>query len=236
MKKQYILLVCCFSLTSFSSVYADPGSLSVGAKAGTLGLGGEVGLGVSEQLALRGGANSLAFSFDTTISHVDYEMEPELKNLSFLLDWHPFTNSFRITGGLFINDNSIAITGKPDLDYYLKDVTIPGEYQGLVDDLSENAKISGAADMNTLAPYVGIGWNSNSQHEQGWGVSIDLGVMFMGSPALSELTLSTTYKEEEYKISSSELDELESERKELQDELDKFEYYPVGTIMIHYTF
>ena len=98
-------------MTISTTVYAESGDVSVGAKGGTLGAGIEMGVDLSDNFTLRGGFNYLQFDFNTTISDIDYNFEPEFKNGSLLLDWHPFTNSFRLTAGAYINKNDVEVEG-----------------------------------------------------------------------------------------------------------------------------
>jgi hypothetical protein len=92
--------------------------------------------------------------------------------------------------------------------------------------------VKGSVDFNTLAPYVGIGWTSNKA-DRGWGVNVDLGVMFQGSPNVNEL-----YIDDPWGIGSNDLvsDFLEDERQAIEDELDKYQYYPVASIAVTYKF
>ncbi len=218
-----LLTICLLAVATLSN--AATGDVSLGVKAGTLGAGVEAGVDLSDYFALRGGLNYISFDVDATVSHVDYTFEPEFMNGSLLLDWHPFTNSFRVTAGAYLNNNTVDVDGT-----YRKDL-IPAEYQryaGLVD----QAHVKGTVDYNTFAPYVGLGWTSNKA-DRGWGVNIDLGVMFQGAPKVSEL-----YVDDPWGIGKNEvvITFLEDERQAVVDELDKYEYYPVASIELTYKF
>jgi len=222
MKKLATTLAAGFLLTFSAAAQAESGDISIGIKGGTLGGGLEAGMDLADTMVLRGGVNYLKYSFDTTLSNVDYDFTPEFMNGSLLLDWHPFTNSFRLTAGTYINNNEVKVEGT-----YREDL-IPEEYGDLVN----LAKIKGSVDFNTFAPYLGLGWNSN-QGDTGWGVSFDFGVMFQGSPDVSEL-----YVEDPWGLGNSSLvtDFLDKEQKAIQDEVDKFQYYPVASISVSYKF
>ncbi|WP_319548790.1 hypothetical protein [Desulfogranum marinum] len=236
MKARYALLTSCLTCLIFSQASAgEQGNIGVGVKAGTLGIGAEVDLGLNEILHLRGGANYLQFSFDSTVSNIDYEMEPEFKNASLLLDVYPFSGSFRITGGVFINNNEIALTGSPREEFW-GDSTIPSNYSSVVDPLKDSIKLNGTVEFNTFAPYVGIGWNSNVEQERGWGVSFEMGVLFQGAPTVSSLTLAAAPPLDAYTDNPIILQALEHEKKAIEEDLDNFQYYPVASLMFHYTF
>jgi len=61
--------------------------------------------------------NYLNFDFDVKLSEIDYKMEPDFKNLTLLLDWHPFSGAFRLTGGFSLNDNTVGVDGTVSKDW-----------------------------------------------------------------------------------------------------------------------
>jgi hypothetical protein len=224
MKKSSIALAAgCLLILSTITQAAESGNISIGLKGGTLGGGIEAGIDLGDALVLRGGINYLTYSFDSTISNVDYNFEPECMTGSLLLDWHPFTNSFRLTAGAYLNNNEVKVDG-----IFRKDL-IPDEYSNLPD----LAHVKGTVDFNTFAPYVGLGWSSSNPGEAGWGISLDLGVMFQGTPDVSEL-----YIDDPWGLGKEPAvtDFLADEQQSVQDELDKFQYYPVASISLNYKF
>jgi hypothetical protein len=225
MKKTYFVLAAACLLIISTIAYAESGDVRIGVKGGTLGVGLEAGVDLSSYFGLRAGINYLKFDFDTTISNIDYNFEPEFFNGNLLLDLHPFSNSFRLTGGAYLNNNKVDVSGT-----YRKDL-IPPEYDRF-SNLVDLAQVKGSVDFNSIAPYVGIGWTSN-QDGPGWGVDVDLGVMFQGSPSVNEL-----YLDDPWGLGDTDLAKrlLEDERKAIEDELDKFQYYPVASIAVTYKF
>lgn len=225
MKNCCLLFMCCLALCPATQLFADTGDVQVALKGGTLGVGAEVGIGLTDSLTLRGGANYLKFNFDSTIDKVDYNMEPELTNGSLLLDWHPFANGFRLTGGVYLNDNKINVDGT-----FRKDL-IPGEYQQYAA-YTDMVHVKGSVDFNPVAPYAGLGWTSN-RGEKGWGIDLDLGVMFQGSPEVSDLYTESPYDLDSYPEVRGFLAE---QRQAIEDDLDGFQYYPVASITLKYNF
>ncbi len=220
------LLFCCFSvLCTVHTGFADQGDIQVALKGGTLGVGAEISVGLTDSMILRGGADYMKFNFDSTIDQVDYNMEPELKNASLLLDWHPFANGFRLTGGVYLNNNKINIDGT-----YRKE-TIPGQYQQYAH-FADAAHVRGTVDFNTIAPYAGLGWRSN-HGKKGWGVAFDLGIMFQGEPNVSDLHTESNFDLESHPEVVRFLDE---QKQAIEDDLDEFQYYPVASINLTYNF
>jgi len=181
MEKRYLGIFCGLLLAGAQPALAEDGRVDLGIKGGTLGGGIELGIGLTDTMALRAGVNYLKFSFDSTISNIDYEMEPEFANGSLLLDWYPFNGVFRLTGGVFYNGNEVSLTGSPRRDTYLAGYEVPAEYAHL-EYLADTVRVHGTVEFNTFSPYLGIGWNSNRERTPGWGIALELGVLFQGQP------------------------------------------------------
>ena len=213
-------------LVGSQSVMAASGDVGVGGKAGTLGAGVEVMLGLHDDLALRGGINYIKFDFESTISEIDYTMEPEFKNMTMLVDWHPFSGAFRLTGGFSLNDNKVNLDGSVNRGL------IPPQYSQYAY-LTDLVHLQGTVEFNAFAPYAGLGWSS-SHGESGWGVSCDLGILFQGAATVSDLSVVSGVDYGGFQVEVN--DYLEEQKKGIQDELDKYEYYPVASIMLNYTF
>ena len=225
MKK--ISFLCTTALLALApTVQAEPDDVTLGLQGGTLGIGLTAGVDLADSFALRGGINYLKFDFDTTLGSIDYNFEPEFFNGSLLLDWHPFAGAFRLTGGTYINNNSVDVKGT-----YRRDL-LPTGTANLAATLSDLAPVKGSVDFNTFAPYLGIGWTSNKA-DSGWGVNVDLGVMFQGAPNVSELYIDDPWG---FGNNSVARDFLNQERQAIEDELDKYQYYPVASVALTYKF
>ena len=126
--------------------------------------------------------------------------------------------SFRITGGVFINNNEIDLTGSPRGDGFWSNYSIPSEYS-FAEPLKDTIKVNGTVEFNTFAPYVGIGWNSNVEKVKGWGVSFEMGVLFQGAPTVSSLTATAAPPLDAYANNPLVLQVLEQEKKAIEDDL-----------------
>ncbi len=219
------LLICGFLMIYSQNGHAGQGDINLAVKGGTLGIGAEVGIGLSDDLVLRGGVNYLKFDFDSTIDQIDYNMEPEFKNGSLLLDFHPFSGAFRLTGGLYLNGNEINVDGT-----YRKDL-IPAAYQQY-SNLTDLARVKGTVDFNSVAPFIGLGWKSN-HGQKGWGIAFDAGILFQGEPQVSELTVETAFGHASH---PEAIRFLEEQRQAIEDDLDQFKYYPVASLTLSYSF
>jgi len=70
--------------------WAAPGQaeVAIAAKAGTLGAGAELTLGIAPRLSARVGANAFNYSDRREASQIEYDAEARLRTATGLLDWH----------------------------------------------------------------------------------------------------------------------------------------------------
>jgi hypothetical protein len=197
------------------------GAAGVGVRAGTTGVGGDIGWGIAPTLSARVGYSWLNnYSVDVNTSDVNYNGKLKLSNLSGLLDWSPL-GPFRITAGIVGANNKLDVTGVPTNGTF----TINGAtYQA-----SDVGNLSGTVKpANRVAPYLGFGYGNVA----GAGVNFyfDIGVMFQGSPK-STLTANCGPT-----LNAGQCAQLQTnvaaEQQMLDDKLSKYKYYPVASIGI----
>jgi len=196
---------------------------AVGFKTGTLGLGGELTTNLAPQLNLRGSLQWLDFGFDAEIDDIDYDLDVEFLNPLVAIDWHPFDTSFRICGGILFNGMDIALDATSDTLVEIGDN---------VYDTSEYGSLRGESDLDDIAPYVGIGFGNALSRDGRWGFTADFGVAFIGSP---NVDLRVTGSIDPALVDQFTAD-LAAEEREIEDELDKFRFYPVLSASLYYRF
>jgi hypothetical protein len=200
--------------------------IALGVKAGTTGLGGELTFGINKWLNLRGGYNWFTTDAHLKIDDVKYDADIDLDTFDLLVDLHPFSGVFRITGGVYWHqDGTAELEATPKRawtkigDHRYQPATI--------------GTISGRADIkNDCVPYVGIGWGNSVEDDAALTLSLDIGVMFQSydvSPLYATgagMTSSDgTFRED-----------LQKERKNIQDDLDDWRIYPVVALSLAYHF
>ncbi len=153
--------------------------LALGVKGGTLGGGAELTAGLTESLNLRIGGNFLPYSFngDYTEEEVDigYTADLRMQTASVLLDWHPFTNAFRLSGGAVYNGIQVDAVAEPLNSYTVKNRTFTKKQLGI---------LSGSADYSSkIAPYAGLGFG-NAVRGSRFDVTLDVGVLYTNAPKL----------------------------------------------------
>ncbi len=204
-------------------IAAGSGGLAVAPKVSTLGLGGEVIVGIAKDLNLRGGGNWLDADYDHTFSDVDYEMQIDLLSYALMADWHCFGGSFRITGGVLYNKNKAALLGTPS------EATI--EIGGIDYPVADVGTLSGKVSSDKeIAPYVGIGWGNALDSKGRIGLMVDLGVVYTDSPTIALAASGPLASDPAFQ------DSLAREQRDLQDDADEFKWYPVLGVSLYFRF
>ncbi|HEY7214880.1 MAG TPA: hypothetical protein VIC28_09630 [Thermoanaerobaculia bacterium] len=205
--------------------------VALAGKAGTLGAGAELTVGLSRQVNVRLGLNGYNYSDRREASGIEYDGEAKLRTGTALLDWHPGGRGFRLTGGVVYNDTTIEGSSIPPASgiYNIGGVPVPASLVGTLD-----AK----ADFDPLVPYAGVGWGNAVAPNKRLGFFLDLGVIFQGKadvtlipriPANSPINTTPGAREA--------LDILlRREEQDLEDEAADYDMYPVVAIGVSYRF
>ena len=184
----------------------------------TLGAGLEVAKGFTPNFGVRAGFNYFSYAYEATESDVSYDLELELKSFAVFADWHPFKGAFRLSGGFLINGNGLTGNAKP---------TTPVEIGGTDYNLdSVDLDIS----YNSLAPYLGLGWDTTFGDEDNWGFVFDLGLIYSGSAEAALTAKGPGTSEALYE------ENRKKEQDELQNDLDSLKWWPVISAGLVYQF
>ncbi len=215
-----IWLVVLFGvLISSSALAAD---VAVTGKIGTLGLGGGITKNIVPQINGRLSINWFSYNYSTTASDVAYNFNLKLLTVGALADWHPGESGFRVTGGIYFNNNRISGTAKLATGgpFTIGDNTYTAAQLGV---------LTAGIDFNTLAPYIGIGWGNPLRQDSRWTFAFDLGLLYQGSPRVN-LTATNPAN-----IPGLDAD-LATEEDSVSQALRSFKYYPVISLGVSYNF
>lgn len=143
------------------------GQIGIGARAGTLGIGGEVSVGIGSRLGIRGGIGFLPAEVDGTLDDIDYTLDPPDNIWNVGVDFYPTGGGFRLSAGVINRkqfDLSATQTGSTDVGgtTYNGTIVINGSLQ----------------NERETAPYVAIGFGKT--FSRGVGLFLDLGAAQMG--------------------------------------------------------
>lgn len=202
-------------IISFAVAIAATGSAGaagIGVRAGTNGLGADIGWGIAPTLSARVGYSWLDnYSVDVNTTDVNYSGKLKISSVSGLLDWSPL-GPFRITGGIMSGENKVEVTGVPANSAASSVGTLTGTIK----------------PGKKTAPYLGIGYGNVA----GAGVNfyVDIGVIFQGSP---KSTLAATCAPTATPAQCASLqNSVAAEQITLDEKISKYKYYPVASIGI----
>jgi len=185
-----------------------PMPISIGVRASTFGFGGEVALGLTDRVEVRGVGNYFSLGRDMDLSDVDFDVDLKLKSAGGLVDL--YAGPLRLTAGGMWNGNRLGGTATPTGTIDIGDTTYTASNIGTV---------AAGIDFKKFAPYLGIGLGGRGKV----GFFFDLGVMFTGSPNITYATTSTLTG-----AARTQLDqEVQTEIDQIEDDIKFFKYWPM---------
>jgi hypothetical protein len=202
-----------------------PGSWFATAQVGTLGPGLMVGRFVAPSVSIRANING-GFDYDDSFTSdsrnaLRYDAELSLASAGLLADYH-FANGFRLSGGIYYNDNKIDAKGNFERI----------RAGGVTYSANQLARADARIDFRSFAPYLGIGYHS--VRPKGWSFTADLGVLYQGNPRVSYRLTCTSVECDEARPDL--VAAIEEERQALEDKVSDFKFYPVLSIGVSYRF
>ena len=216
------LIAAALAATSLFTASAHAASpVDIGLTAGTLGYGPQIGIViVPNKYDVRVNLGMFNYNYNTTSNGVYYNGHLKLQNLGVMGDWHPFESSFRVTGGVFYNDNKFDLTGQSTGGNYT--------FNGNTYTAAQVGTATANVDFNKVAPYIGIGWGDNSE-TAGFHFTSDIGVMYQGKP---NATLTATGAATNAALAA----DVAAAQTTLQNDLNGFQWYPVVQVGANYRF
>jgi hypothetical protein len=170
MKERWSALAVAVSVTCMGLPGPAVGqAIGIGARAGTLGLGGEVAVGLTDRIVLRGGMGLVPFEPNATLGDIDVTLA--------LPDWYNagvdlyLTGAMRLGGGILFKSDDPSLSG---------DFTAPQRIGTRTYTPSEIGTLVGVFDSSDRVPYALIGFGRHTA--SGFGLFLDLGVGFLGEP------------------------------------------------------
>lgn len=143
--------------------------IGLGPRVGTLGLGGEVALGLTDQIVVRGGVGFVPWEPTFSFSDLDVSLKvPTVYNVG--IDLY-LNDAVRLGGGILFRNDDPRVTGEFESDQQIGGTTFSP---------NEIGTLTGVLDSKDSAPYVLIGFGRHTA--SGVGLFLDLGVAFIGDP------------------------------------------------------
>lgn len=234
-------------------------NMSVGAQAGIFGIGANAKYKINDQFGVRAGFDMFTINdFEVEDGDVTYNYDVELQDIMIVADWHPWKGSFKTSAGLIINNSNIDGDILPTSN---SGENIEFDFNGVhySYDVDNLGSIHTTADLDPVAPYIGIGWDTSFNKDKGFGFTFDIGLAFQGSiktdyslrfgdsldidkatagipDGARKDQIIADIKVEQEKITNELKANLDKEMLTLQDELDKYEIIPYISIGFNYKF
>ena len=139
----------------------------IGGRVGTLGLGVEVALDLTQRWVVRGGFGVAPLEPSATFDGIQVEVTlPRMYNVG--VDYY-LNGAFRIGGGVLFKRDDLRLSGS---------YTTAQDIGGVPTTPAELGTLTGVLDTEPRAPYALIGFGRHTA--LGAGLFIDVGVAFMG--------------------------------------------------------
>ncbi len=223
MKKFYVISLALVTFGLTSNAYAL--DVAVGAKVSTLGVGVDITTSLTETLNFRAGIQSFKYGIDAESDGVEYDADLNLFSGLMVADWHLFGGGFKIIGGLLVHDNNVSGTGQAT-----SDTTATFTINDIVYSAADVGDLEADISYNSVAPYLGVGWGNPVSKGSNWTFFCDIGVAFMGAADVNVKASGAIASDETF------MADLEEERRQLEDDLSSYEFYPVVTLGVSYKF
>lgn len=218
-------------LCVLSAMPADAADVAIGAKAGTLGIGAELTVGLGRQVNGRVGFGAYQYSERREASDIEYDAEANLRAGTAFLDFHPGGRGFRLTAGAVWNGTTVEGSSlAPASGFYeIGGVNVPVSLLGTLD---------AEADFDPIAPYAGLGWGNAVGTNQKVGFSFDVGAVFPGEADIELIpVLSPDSPIVNNPAARAALEILlDREERELEAEAADYDVYPVVSLGVTYRF
>ena len=190
---------------------------TLGAEAGTTGVGGGVGWRFADHFGLVGGMDYLKFSLNRTYSDVPYSGNVQLQSEYAGLNYYPSrTSSFHISLGAYFNQNQFTGSAVSATD---GSIVVNGYPIKAGDSVSLEYK------QQPVNPYVSIGGNIYFDRGHHLSLGGELGAFYLGNPRVS--ATSSDPAAQPY---------LAGYEQQVENDIKKVPVWPILKLSLNYSF
>ncbi len=225
MKKQITLIIFCAmtlityaqNATSTSNAIFSQWGASLNLTTNGIGVEASTNISKDSKFIARFGGNYLSYKL------VDYQTnfsdrailangKVEFGAIGAYVDWYPFNNPFKVTGGL-----SYMITNA-NIVVLLKDSAQQGKINISPEEVGQIN-----IDIKTLpiTPYLGIGYGYSIPNNKRVGVSFEIGAYYIGAPKVGF-------------VATKMLEPSTSQGKTISDNLNEYRWLPKVSFSINF--
>lgn len=193
--------------------------LSLMPKIGTPGLGVDLAVRPHSWVVVRAGGAIIPYEPGFTVAEIDWEVEMPANGLG-AVDLHLGGTGFRISGGAF---------------YLTDDVLFRGDFTGEVEvgdetwTREEVGQLQASMVYDDLSPFLSVGYGHAAG--TGAGIFLELGGAFIGEPGV-ELTSEGGTESDNPDFQAA----MESQERDLEDDLSDASIYPILNIGVRIGF
>ena len=208
-----------------SSAIADD-NFWVGIKAGTLGFGLEGAWRPLPWLDVRAGANQYSYDDSGSQAGINYDSTLDLNTYYASANFRFPLSPFRMTVGAYSNGNEVQMISQEANAYMIGDETFP--YLP-----TEVGTLRSSTTFESVAPYLGAGFDFEIADR--FGLALDFGVLWQGEPIVT-LTSDGTLASNPGLAGDQFRTDLETERRQLEMEVEDLKAYPVVSLGFNFNF
>jgi hypothetical protein len=206
-------------------IFASPAgaqNFAIGTQAGTTGIGAEAQYQVTPGLVVRGTADFLGYSRDTTYDDINYTGRLKFATAGAFVDWHPFQSWLFLSGGVYFGQRKVSLAATPTTNVNIDGVNYTPAQVGT---------LTGAVKTSSAQPFLGFGIDNTFVGAPGLGFKAMVGVAFSSSPAVA-LASSGGLLSNDPTFQAR----LNNERNRIRDDARDFQYFPVINVGLTYSF
>lgn len=222
MRIRSILCLAALMPTAALAAQQHGADLSIGVRAGTLGIGAEIAKLVTPHVALRVGANFLSASHTFTQTDITLDAKLKMHAVSGLIDLYPGARgSFHVTGGVMSNPLEVTGTGVPSGN---------GTFSINNHDYSaaQVGTLTGTGKWKSALPYVGLGFGTPAASRSALKLVFDIGAAI----GKATIGLTATGAQNNAQLQS----DLNAQIVTTQKDVNKVPAYPVVSLGLVYRF
>ncbi|MBC8739767.1 hypothetical protein F6X40_23935 [Paraburkholderia sp. UCT31] len=193
-------------------------AMEVYVQGGTEGAGIGFGQTLNQYNGFRSEFNGFGLSRSFSAGSVNYSAKLSVVDFGTYYDLFPFGGAFRLTTGFIVNNDRISGTASDANGITINGTTYSGAGEG----------ISATAKMPHVMPYLGLGFGHGAATTKGFGLTTDIGVAF-GRPSLD-------YSVTPGLAAAAGQANIDAERQQVQNKLNRVKFFPVIKVGIRYVF
>jgi hypothetical protein len=186
--------------------------LALGGVGSTLGLGGDVAVGLGRHVVIRAAKSAGSIGMSRSIQSQPYDLFVKADNQSFMVDIHPFGGGLYLSAGKVKNQSTLRLTGQPTNGSY----TVNGTAYAA----DSVGTLTGMIVLPENPTFFGFGWDHTMGNSWPTSFTWRFGVLHQDKARL-DLSATGPYGQASNPNHASFQAQLDAERLKQEQTLDK---------------